>query len=188
MKQNSSPARAKSFLRANIKNLISEYKIEQLNTFSLSICQQLRGILSSEQIPNLGKFYSKNIAVFESLASEPDIQPIVGYLLESGWNVVVPITREHGREEVNFVRLNGDADEVGDLISSDKIDVFVVPGLAFDKLGNRLGRGSGWYDQALVNRQVNSYAMAVCYPCQLVAEIPTEPHDQKVDLVIVGRD
>lgn len=61
-------------------------------------------------------------------------------------------------------------------------DVVVVPALAVDRLGNRLGRGRGFYDRALIN--VSAPVIAVVYDDELVDEVPAEPHDRRVDAVL----
>lgn len=64
------------------------------------------------------------------------------------------------------------------------IDLVIVPGVAFDADGNRLGRGKGFYDRFLINYP-NAYKIGVGFEFQLVDEIPTEPFDIKMDEVIV---
>ncbi|MFI3296526.1 MAG: 5-formyltetrahydrofolate cyclo-ligase [bacterium] len=65
-----------------------------------------------------------------------------------------------------------------------EIDLVIVPGVAFDADGNRLGRGKGFYDRFLINYP-NAYKIGVGFEFQLVDEIPTEPFDIKMDEVIV---
>ena len=57
----------------------------------------------------------------------------------------------------------------------------VVPGLAFDPRGARLGYGGGWYDRVLGEVPVS---IGVCYDCQLIAHVPCEAHDQRVGFVV----
>lgn len=69
-------------------------------------------------------------------------------------------------------------------IEPAECDLIIVPGVAFDRRGGRLGYGKGYYDRLL--RQVRSDAMklAVCFECQLFAAIPALPHDIRMDLVV----
>ena len=62
-------------------------------------------------------------------------------------------------------------------------DLIVVPGVAFDKNGNRLGRGRGYYDRFLCQHQAVT-KIGICFDFQLVDEIPTEPTDIKMDEII----
>ncbi len=63
-----------------------------------------------------------------------------------------------------------------------QIDLIIVPGVAFDAKGGRLGRGKGYYDKIL--KQTNAYKVGVCFDFQVVEQVPTEEHDIKMDLVI----
>jgi 5-formyltetrahydrofolate cyclo-ligase len=63
----------------------------------------------------------------------------------------------------------------------DKFDLILVPGMAFDLSGNRLGRGQGFYDRILA--EVSGIKCGVCHNFQLLENIPTEPHDAQVDFI-----
>ncbi len=69
-----------------------------------------------------------------------------------------------------------------DFLEWDKIDFTIVPALAYDRKGNRLGRGGGYYDRILP--QITGVKVGVCFPFQIIDEIPTEDFDYSVDLVI----
>lgn len=62
------------------------------------------------------------------------------------------------------------------------LDLVIIPGLAFDEKGYRLGRGQGWYDRFL-NSQT-ALKLAVCFDELVFKELPHESHDIKVDIVI----
>lgn len=65
----------------------------------------------------------------------------------------------------------------------DKIDLIIVPGVAFDRMGNRMGRGRGFYDR-LLRTTPHATKVGVAYGFQLLDEIPVEPHDIRMNLVI----
>lgn len=67
-------------------------------------------------------------------------------------------------------------------VSSGDIELIIVPGVAYDRKGNRLGRGKGFYDRLLASTRATK--MGVGYEFQLVDEIPAESHDIKMDFVI----
>ncbi|WP_300901329.1 5-formyltetrahydrofolate cyclo-ligase [uncultured Bacteroides sp.] len=62
------------------------------------------------------------------------------------------------------------------------IDLAVIPGVAFDATGNRLGRGKGYYDRLLP--QLTAFKAGICFPFQLVDEVPAEPFDIRMDTII----
>ena len=65
-------------------------------------------------------------------------------------------------------------------------DLIVVPGVAFDRNGNRIGRGRGYYDRFLC-KHLNVRRIGICFDFQLVDEVPTEPNDIKMDKIISFR-
>lgn len=69
-----------------------------------------------------------------------------------------------------------------DTVDPDEIELIVVPAVAYDRRGNRLGRGKGFYDRLLATARATK--IGIGYEFQLVDEIPTEAHDVPVDYVI----
>lgn len=65
----------------------------------------------------------------------------------------------------------------------DKINVIIVPGVAFDREGHRMGRGRGFYDR-LLKSTPNAYKIGVAFDFQMVESVPVEPHDVTMDKVI----
>lgn len=68
------------------------------------------------------------------------------------------------------------------VVDPSEIDMVVVPAVAYDRKGNRLGRGKGFYDRLLKNTRATK--VGVGYEFQLVDELPIEPHDIGVDIII----
>jgi 5-formyltetrahydrofolate cyclo-ligase len=64
------------------------------------------------------------------------------------------------------------------------IDLIIIPGLAFDLHGGRLGYGKGYYDRFLHKTRAIAAKVAVCFECQLFPEIPVLPHDVRMDMVV----
>ena len=72
---------------------------------------------------------------------------------------------------------------VGNLFTNlEQIDLMIVPGVAFDLKGNRLGRGKGYYDKIL--SRTKAYKVGVCFDFQLIAQVPVEEHDVRMDQVV----
>ncbi len=69
-----------------------------------------------------------------------------------------------------------------DVVDTDEIELIIVPAVAYDRRGNRLGRGKGFYDRLLSSAKATK--IGIGYEFQLVDELPTESHDVPVDYVI----
>ena len=65
---------------------------------------------------------------------------------------------------------------------------FLVPGVAFDRKGRRLGRGAGFYDRFLGAEGVGAFRCAVAFACQIMETVPTDAHDLPVDCVVTERE
>ncbi len=74
-------------------------------------------------------------------------------------------------------------DEAGRRVPPGKVDLIVVPGLAFDRHGGRLGYGRGYYDRLLVSVP-QALKIGLAYDCQMAERVPMEPTDVRVDCVI----
>lgn len=68
-------------------------------------------------------------------------------------------------------------------VAEDETALVLMPGLAFDKAGHRIGYGGGFYDKFL-EREPNHPTVALCYDFQMLPELETQAHDVPVDLVI----
>ncbi len=66
----------------------------------------------------------------------------------------------------------------------EDLDAVLVPGLAFDLNGRRLGRGGGHYDRFLVRLRPDCLRVGVCFEGQIVDTVPADPWDQPVDAVV----
>ena len=126
------------------------------------------------------------VAAFLPIPGEPQIGP----LLEK---MAFCFPRVRG-EKCDLVLLTDghshdwrlDAPEIDALPAIDfaTVDLILVPGLAFTADGHRLGRGGGYYDRLLASCPARTRRIGICFATQIVAALPTEPHDQCVERVI----
>jgi 5-formyltetrahydrofolate cyclo-ligase len=134
------------------------------------------------------------IACFIPLADEPDIWPVIRDAWKQKKTVAVPLIE--GTELILKKIICKNDLEIGPyhirqpkdtcpLILLSSIDTFFVPGQAFDRNGNRLGRGQGYYDRLLKN--IHKPTIGVCYGFQLFNELPHDCHDIKVDSIITEK-
>lgn len=68
-----------------------------------------------------------------------------------------------------------------------ELDLIMVPGVAFDRTGARMGHGFGYYDKLLEHARPDAPLVALAFECQLFPEIPTAPHDIFMDKIITER-
>jgi 5-formyltetrahydrofolate cyclo-ligase len=69
-------------------------------------------------------------------------------------------------------------------VAPSELDLIIVPGVAFDPRGHRLGYGKGYYDKLLHQIRPDAAKIAVCFECQMVPEIPLLAHDIPMDRVV----
>lgn len=68
-------------------------------------------------------------------------------------------------------------------VRAGALNLILVPGIAFDRTGNRLGRGGGFYDRLLAEYP-GATAIGLCFDFQLVDSLPVEPHDRPVNWIV----
>ena len=73
------------------------------------------------------------------------------------------------------------------LVPIDRIDIAIIPGLAFDEKGGRIGTGRGYYDRFIPKLAITTRKVALAFEEQIVQQIPTESHDKYVDIIITDR-
>ncbi len=78
-------------------------------------------------------------------------------------------------------------EKAGKEISPLELDFIIVPGVAFDRKGARLGNGAGYYDRLLSQVRAETVLAAVCYEAQIFEKISTAPHDVFMDFVITEK-
>ena len=136
---------------------------------------------------------SQTVMAYWPLPDEVDIRPLIAQLVTEGRTVLLPKVLDDEQMELRRYCSEADLAEgafhimepVGEPYTDyDKIDVVLVPGMAFDAAGHRLGRGRGYYDRFLTAHS-HLYKIGVCFPFQRVAEVPTEEHDICVDDIAV---
>jgi 5-formyltetrahydrofolate cyclo-ligase len=142
---------------------------------------------------------SEHFFLYIHFRSEVETLPLLNRLLAAGKTVSVPLTlRREGR--LAAVRVTDPAQQLrpgcfGILepaakqaahaaVSPTAIDVAVVPGSVFDCRGGRLGYGGGFYDRFLSRDAPQALRIGLAFAVQLAEQVPLEPHDQLMDLLV----
>lgn len=157
---------------------------QQKQVWDTVLCQ---AITSSQAFLN-----AREILGFYPIGTEPNIKPALEHALAQGKAVYLPCCTPETRT-MTF-RGIGSLDELipgahgipeppphHSALPVTHHALCLVPGLAFDKQGYRLGYGGGYYDRFLANFQGRT--LGICY-ATMIGEIPTNPHDYPVDIVV----
>lgn len=72
-------------------------------------------------------------------------------------------------------------------VAVEELDLVMVPGVAFDARGARMGHGKGYYDKLLEHARADTPLVALAFECQMFPEIPTQAHDVFMDLILTER-
>lgn len=151
-----------------------------------ALCAQLRVLL--QRSPHI-----RVVAGYRGMPGELDPTRALKMALRMGRQVVCP--RVNAQQEMDFVRVHdleqgfyrsalGVREPYGEVMALDRVQLILVPGLAFDLRGGRLGLGKGFYDRTLARArslQRSPYAIGVCHEEQLRDSLPLEAHDERVD-------
>lgn len=131
------------------------------------------------------------IALYNSMTNEVDTSLLIENALQ---NKVVLLPRIINNE-MKFIVINkntkyknnklGFKEPIGK-IYNDKIDLIIIPGIAFDRNLNRLGFGKGYYDKYLFNKDI--YKVGICFDEQVLVSLPVDSHDIKMNLVITEKE
>ena len=177
----------KGQLRRKLQNCLLAMPPEQRSEKSLKAC---RNLVSTPQFQN-----ASTIMMFLSLPHEVDTSEAILAAWQLDKIVAVPKISWEQRHMI-AVRINSlDTDcstgssGLRNPISGvptpfEDIDLVVTPALAFDRKGNRLGRGGAFYDRFFANEQLKACRCGFAFAEQLVDSIPVREHDEPVDLLV----
>ncbi|MCD7721871.1 MAG: 5-formyltetrahydrofolate cyclo-ligase [Prevotellaceae bacterium] len=174
----------KQELRQWVRQRKAEHSSEELRQLSLDICNALR------RDPRWQA--SRTALLYHALPDEVCLSPLIEEGFREGKRILLPVVsgeslqlREYEGEQSLSRGPFGIMEPTGrEFTDLTHIDLALIPALAYDPQGNRLGRGRGYYDRLLPHLARNIY-IGVCFPFQLVAAVPHCEHDWKVSEVFV---
>lgn len=179
------------------KKRIREEIIQKRNYLSSKIKKEYDELIFKKLIESDIYNNSKKIFTYVSFASEIDTIKFIKYALNDNKEVYVPKT-DKTKKEMVAIRINSlenmDVDNWGILepksVDKNKIgknfDLILIPGLAFDRKGNRIGYGGGYYDKYLSQIKEENNKIVLAYDFQVVDSIKNEVHDIKVNYIITN--
>ena len=176
----------KNQLRQSVRTIKASYSPEELEALSLSLLQRLehhprfveaRTVLLYHSLPD--EVYTHAFINRWCGKKEILLPTVVGDDLELH-HYVGPECLVHGH--YGILEPSGEP-----FMDYERITLAIIPGMAFDCMGNRLRRGKGYYDR-LLPRLPHAYKLGLCFPFQFLdEEIPHEPHDCQVDEVLMSK-
>ena len=173
----------KKFIR---KQLLNRRKQLDLQISSRLSQQAQRQVIATECF-----IQAKTLALYSPINNEVATAQIFAAAREHDKRVYYPRVAGDDLEFIEVSSANelvpgafGVAEPVsGGEISVAELDLVVVPGIAFDLRGQRLGYGRGFYDRRLAERSAETVAIGLCFEMQLCDLLPSENHDQVLDYV-----
>ena len=149
--------------KTEVRKYISEqnklHSADEMATLSQQICDK---ILKHRAIE-----IANTVVLFWSMKSEVDTHELTAELVK--------------KKNVILITQSADTPPV----TSPKDAVIIIPCMAYDKMGYRLGRGKGYYDRYL-SELADNYKIGICFPWQIVEKLPVESHDMRVDEVLTA--
>ena len=159
--------------------------------------RQEKSLLIAERLFSVNEFRKAKICLlYASFRNEVDTYNLIPIILKKEKRLAFPVIDQKSKGLLLCEIKNGIEDliistygikeprlERGGLVSVDEIDLFLVPGVAFDLSGTRLGFGGGYYDRLLAKARKKPI-LALAYEIQITANLPCEPFDIKMKKII----
>lgn len=180
----------RSKTRQNIRKRRQGLSIDMQQQHSITLLNRLSA--------NIRVKHAKNIAIYLPNDGELNTLPFIHWCWQQGKQVYLPVIHPFSKGHLLFLRytaqttlvknkygINEPKLDVGNIISVHSLDILFTPLVAFDKYGNRLGMGGGFYDRTLafwykdyqINKKTTPYPIGLAHNCQQVENLPSEHWD-----------
>ena len=180
------------------KKLLRKTMIEKRDAVDILDRQKADKEIKNTLINEEFYYMSKNIFIYVGFGSEINTSIYIKKFLDDGKKIYVPKIKKASRI-MEAVEINGLEDlmenrfgilEPGDEnqgVKKEILDLIILPGVAFDEKGGRLGYGGGYYDTFLQDTLSGITKVALAYDFQIIDLIPLEDHDMKADYIITEK-
>jgi len=183
-------AETKKTMRARLREQLQAIPAEELHARSGSACRRL---CETDRFAD-----AEALMIFLPLTHEVDARPIAVRAWQAGKTVTVPLVSYEQRRmmplAIRSLAEPMEADRYGvrtpidgEPIPPEMIDLVVVPGLAFDVEGRRIGRGGGFYDRFLAQPAFGGRSCGLALEEQIVERVPTAEHDVMLGMLVTDR-
>lgn len=183
-------AAQKEELRAQSKAFLRSISKTDLNLQSALIADRISAMPEWDR--------AKTILGFVPGNHEPDINKLLREAISTGKRICLPQFNPIQTTYSAVLVSNPNTDLISgkygvlepkagsEVIPFSEIDCVLVPGLAFDSTGGRLGRGGGWFDRMLA--EIRGLRIGVAFSVQLVGNVPVESHDIRMDCLVTAEE
>ncbi len=173
----------KEELRDSIRERLRALQFEEIAWKSYQLCNAILNHRAWQE--------ARIVALFASLPTEPVVEFLWDSIRQDRKKACYP--KVNG-ENLSLISVNDPSELVAsrwqlrepvmrepNLQSLEKIDLILVPGLAFSRNGERMGRGGGYYDRLLARESLHARKIGVCFDMQVLRDLPLESHDILMD-------
>ena len=178
-------------LRGEMKAAMAAMAAEAAARMSIAACESLVAIDEYAQ--------ARSVMLYAPIAGEVDCRPIAVAGWRDGKTVLLPRVTCWSVKQMAAVPVNslehpvvttrgGLREPDGEPWPIEEIDLIVVPGLAYDRHGNRLGRGGGFYDRFLARPELAAHTCGLAFSIQVVGNIPVHPNDYPVKVLVTDKE
>lgn len=179
------------------KKSIRKEIMEKRSKLTWEIIKEKSHIIE-ERLFNLEEYQKSNfIFSFISFKDEVHTHEIIKNSLNMGKRIGVPVTvikprkllvselKDFEKElEIGYYGILAPKKEYQRILSPNIVDLVLVPGVAFDVEGYRVGYGGGYYDRFFSSLKKDVIKIGLCYDLQILSQVPRDPYDIPVDLII----
>jgi len=176
----------KTQVRKDVRDFLRQVTPEQRAEWSNLLTQRIL------ELPEYQ--HARTVMVFLSFANEFDTSGIMADAFRTNKRVCAPKV-DWSSWRIDPIQMKSIDDQVadehhinepagGEIVFADSIDLVLVPGLAFDIYGHRLGRGGGFYDRFLSRADLQAFRLAPTFDFQIRQSIPYDSHDERMDMIL----
>ncbi len=172
----------KRIVRKQIKLLKQDYSALQCKEMSVPILEKLENLKEFKEAKTIMLYWSMKDEVFShdfvcKWAKEKSV------ILPCVKGQTLDLKVFAGKEQLVDGENYGIPEPNGSVfMAKDEIDLILIPGIAFDKENNRMGRGKAYYDRLL--QSLSAYKVGICFNFQILDAVPIDEHDIKMDAIV----
>ena len=187
-----------STLAASRKSVLRHDALRRRGAVEPAVRESFSARLAEQGVAFARRVGAGVVAAFLPIRDEPDTLPLLAALSAHGFRTALPVAAARGAPLVFRRWRAGDPTRTGPMGLREPLadaeilapDLLFVPLACFDRRGHRIGFGAGFYDRSLAALRAagRTTAVGVAFSASQVAEIPDEPHDERLDFVLTERE